>query len=76
VGTSALVSALGSLVLLLVRRCRDVLDGAAWGALAVLVVSAVDWIGRSTLSSYTTGFLILYILGVLIGGGRRREDPT
>ena len=33
-------------------------------------VSVVDWIGRSSLASYTTGFLTLYVLGVLLGAVR------
>jgi hypothetical protein len=50
--------------------------GARWTAIAVLAVSSVDWIGRTQLASYTTGFLTLYILGVVVaaasvGAGRR-----
>jgi hypothetical protein len=32
----------------------------------VVAVSLIDWIGRSSLASYTTGFLTMYVLGVLI----------
>jgi hypothetical protein len=74
VGAVALILAIGSLALTLARRCRDRPDGAAWGAFAVLTVSAIDWIGRASLGSYTTGFLTLYILGVLIGTSLQRED--
>jgi hypothetical protein len=74
VGTVALLVAIGSLALALARRCGVRLDGAAWGGLAVLMVSAVDWVGRSSLASYTTGFLGLYVLGVLIGTSLQRAD--
>jgi hypothetical protein len=47
---------------------------ARWGALAVLSVSAVDWIGRSSLASYTTGFLTLYVLGLLVAAAAARAD--
>jgi hypothetical protein len=73
VGSLALLTALGGLVVLLVRRCRDRSDGAAWAAAGVLAVSLVDWVGRSSLASYTTGFLTLYVLGVLIGATRTPE---
>ena len=76
VGTAALLVALGSLALLLVRRSRVLGDAATWAALALLAVTAVDWVGRSSLASYTTGFLTLYVLGVLIGAGLQREDPS
>lgn len=75
VGTIALFGGLAALAVVLARRC-DILghrSGAtgmparyAWAALAVLAVSLVDWIGRSSLASYTTGFLTLYVLGVLV----------
>ena len=68
VGTIGLVAGIVSFGLVLLRRCRNhVGDGAAWAAVAVLVgASAIDWVGRSSLASYTTGFLTLYILGVLV----------
>jgi hypothetical protein len=73
-GSAALALALGGLAVAVVRRCRDPRDGAAWAACAVLAVSLVDWVGRSSLASYTTGFLTLYVLGVLIGASQRKED--
>jgi O-antigen ligase len=39
-------------------------SGAAWLALAVLAVSVVDWLSRTTLGSYPTGFTTLYLLGL------------
>ena len=38
--------------------------GAAWLVLAVLAVSVVDWLSRTTLGSYPTGFTTLYLLGL------------
>lgn len=74
VGSAALLTALAALGALILRRCRDRGDGAAWAAGGVLAVSAVDWIGRSSLASYTTGFLTLYVLGVLLGASLTRQD--
>jgi hypothetical protein len=76
VGSLALITALGGLAVVVVRRCRQTGDGAAWAGGAVLAVSAVDWIGRSSLASYTTGFLTLYVLGVLLGAGLLRKDGS
>ena len=74
VGSAALLTALAGTAVFLVRRVRrDPADGAAWAALGVLAVSVVDWIGRSSLASYTTGFLTLYVLGVLIGAVASQE---
>lgn len=80
VGTIALVGgAIGMTVALARRRARHG-TGAPWAAFAVLVVSMIDWISRSSLASYTTGFLTLYVLGVLIAAsgvpsnGARRHD--
>jgi hypothetical protein len=42
-------------------------DGAAWLGLAVLAVSVVDWISRTTLGSYPTGFMTFYLLGLATG---------
>jgi hypothetical protein len=42
-------------------------SGAAWLSLAVLAVSVVDWISRTTLGSYPTGFSTLYLLGLATG---------
>jgi hypothetical protein len=39
-------------------------SGPAWLALAVLAVSVVDWLSRTTLGSYPTGFTTLYLLGL------------
>jgi hypothetical protein len=67
VGSIGLVAGIVGFGLVLVRRCRQLAnDRAAWAALAVLIVSAVDWIGRSSLASYSTGFLTMYIIGVLV----------
>ena len=74
-GTLALVGSLAGLFLTLLGRCRRRSDdNAAWAALAVLAVSAVDWIGRSSLASYTTGFLTLYVLGVLMAATQISEQ--
>lgn len=76
IGTAALLSALMALAVFVVRACRGSADGAPWAAGAVLAVSVVDWVGRSSLASYTTGFLTLYVLGVLLGAAQiRREGP-
>ncbi len=42
-------------------------SGPAWLALAVLAVSVVDWLSRTTLGSYPTGFATLYLLGLATG---------
>ena len=77
VGTVALVGSLAGLIVVLVKRCRKrVDDSPAWAALAVLAVSAIDWIGRSSLASYTTGFLTLYVLGVLLAATQIPERST
>ncbi|MFP5021576.1 hypothetical protein [Pseudonocardia phyllosphaerae] len=47
---------------------------AAWAGTTVLAASAVDWVGRSSLSSYTTGFLTLYVLGVLLAAATAEHD--
>jgi hypothetical protein len=70
------LTGLAGFAVVVVRRCRRTGDGAAWAAGAVLAVSAVDWIGRSSLASYTTGFLTLYVLGVLLGAGTLRKDGS
>ncbi|NAZ87719.1 hypothetical protein [Kineococcus indalonis] len=44
---------------------RDV--ASAWLAAAVLAVSVVDWVSRTTLGSYPTGFTTLYLLGLATG---------
>lgn len=49
------------------RRPAGEGDAAAWLALAVLAVSVVDWISRTTLGSYPTGFITLYLLGLATG---------
>ena len=75
VGSIALIGALLGFAVVLARWCRRGAGaGASWAALAVLLVSMVDWIGRSSLASYTTGFLTLYVLGVLIGTSSARAD--
>jgi hypothetical protein len=75
VGTAALLTALAGIGVFVFRRCRDRTDGAAWAAAGVLAVSLIDWIGRSSLASYTTGFLTLYVLGVLLGAVRKPAEP-
>jgi hypothetical protein len=68
VGSAALLTTLAGTAVFLVRRVRaDLSDGVAWAALGMLVTSLVDWVGRSSLASYTTGFLTLYVLGILVG---------
>jgi hypothetical protein len=76
VGSIALLTALAGTAVHLVRRVRaDPSDGVAWAAAGMLLTSLVDWVGRSSLASYTTGFLTLYMLGVLLGGVRdERHD--
>ena len=50
-------------------------DDAAWLALAVLAVSVVDWISRTTLGSYPTGFTTFYLLGLATAAALvRRPD--
>jgi hypothetical protein len=74
VGTLAMVVGLVGLVVVLARRhLHHGGGGAAWAAFAVLVVSMIDWIGRSSLASYTTGFLTMYLLGVLIAASDTRS---
>lgn len=76
VGTLALVAGLIGLALVLARYLRHGSEGAAWAAFAVLVISVIDWIGRSSLASYTTGFLTIYLLGVLIAArGTPERSP-
>jgi hypothetical protein len=67
VGILAMVGGLLALAVILARRCSRHDVAAAWAAFAVLLVSMIDWVGRSALASYTTGFLTMYTLGVLIG---------
>jgi hypothetical protein len=74
VGSIALLTALAGLAVFIVRRCMVTDDGAAWAAGAVLAASVVDWIGRASLASYTTGFLTLYVLGVLLGASQSRNE--
>lgn len=38
----------------------------AVAAIGLLVVSAADWLGRTTLFAFPTGFVTLYVLGVLL----------
>ena len=74
VGSLALIIGLAGLVGVLAGRCRrNPGDRAGWAALAVLAVSIVDWIGRSSLASYTTGFLTMYVLGVLVAASLTQE---
>lgn len=73
VGVFALMAALVGFAGVLVRRCRGHADAAAWAAMAVLAASVVDWVGRSSLASYTTGFLTLYVLGIAIGASSQRK---
>jgi hypothetical protein len=74
VGSAALLLFLAGLAGYLARTCRATRDDASWAAMAVLVVTLVDWVSRSSLASFTTGFLTLYILGVLVGATTERED--
>ena len=66
VGTLAMLGGMLALAAILARTAWRYHHPAAWAACAVLVVSMIDWIGRSSLASYTTGFLTMYVLGVLI----------
>ncbi|MBN1091248.1 hypothetical protein JKP75_00730 [Blastococcus sp. TML/M2B] len=73
-GTIALVGGFVGLAVILLRRCRSGRsDATSWAALAVLAVSMVDWIGRSSLASYATGFLTLYVLGLLLAADQERQ---
>lgn len=74
-GTVALVGGLAGLAVVLGRRTRRGGVGSDWAAIAVLTVSVVDWIGRSSLASYSTGFLTLYVLGTLVAAGTREAAP-
>lgn len=71
VGSIALISGLVGLAFVLARRTLNN-NPAAWAALAMLLASMLDWVGRSSLVSYTTGFLTLYLLGILIA----RSSPV
>ena len=73
VGTVALLTSLAALSVHVIRQCRDAGRRTDWAACGVLGVALVDWIGRSTLASYTTGFLTLYVLGLLIGAGTEQQ---
>lgn len=66
IGTIALIGGMVTLGVVLARGARRLDSSAGWAALAVLIASMIDWIGRSALASYTTGFLTMYVLGVLI----------
>jgi hypothetical protein len=69
VGTLALIGGAVGTAVVLARRCARYRDPASWAAFGVLVVSMIDWLGRSSLASYTTGFITMYVLGVLISAG-------
>ncbi|NNG35171.1 hypothetical protein [Nakamurella aerolata] len=94
VGVAALIAGFGSLLWLLLRGARPLpLRGpadriqrrgppppvrAAWAGLAVLLTTAIDWIGRASLASYTTGYLTMLVLGVLAAaavGTQPRPGP-
>jgi hypothetical protein len=40
---------------------------AAWLVLSVFAVSVLDWVSRTTLGSYPTGFTTLYVIGLGTG---------
>lgn len=48
---------------------------AAWAGLAVLLITAIDWIGRASLASYTTGYLSMLVLGVLAAAAVQADQP-
>lgn len=77
-GSIAFLAAFVGFGMVLVRRCRDGTGsvGPAWAALGVLAASMVDWIGRSSVASYTTGFLTFYILGVLVAANVAAADRS
>lgn len=72
IGTLALIGSMIGFAVVLGRRCFRTRDGATWAAFGILAVSMIDWLGRSSLASYTTGFLTFYVLGVLIAA----SSPT
>lgn len=87
VGVVALVGAGLSTATVLVRRARTPgprpgrHDGAgrppdpgaacAWAALALLLALALDWVGRASLASFSTGYLTMLVLGTLAGAALR-----
>ena len=74
VGTAALAVTLAAVGIVVIRRCAGSRDGAAWAAGGLLVTAMIDWVGRSSLSSYTTGFLTLYVLGALLGASSAQQE--
>lgn len=74
VGTLSLMVALAWVGVLAVRRCRQSADGAPWALAGLLAISVIDWVGRSSLASYTTGFITLYLFGVLLGSTVVRQE--
>lgn len=80
VGVAALAAGFGGLSLAAYRRLRaHPGNGAAWAAGGLLVVSAVDWVGRASLASFSTGYLTMFVIGVLVAamgtGPHPRPDP-
>lgn len=73
VGSLAFLAYLGSLASWIWRRLRT--SDAAWAAAAVLATSAIDWVGRSSYASYSTGFLTLYLLGLCVAAAREEGMP-
>lgn len=66
-GVAGLVAFVGFVVSLAGWLVRRLPQGAApWAALALLLTCAVDWVGRASFASYTTGFLTMYVLGVWV----------
>lgn len=79
VGTMALLAWLLGTGLLLVgaaHRAGAVNRRVSVGAFAVLLVAAVDGFGRTTLFAYPTGFLFLFVLGLLAADAPLRTRPT
>jgi hypothetical protein len=75
VGTLAMLAGITGLAVILGRRAVRTGQDAAWAGLAVLTTSMIDWIGRSSLASYTTGFVTMYVLGVLIAASTTTLAP-
>lgn len=89
VGVLALTGAGVSTATILVRRARapergraaglgavrapDPAAACAWTAVALLLAAAVDWVGRASLASFSTGYLTLLVLGALTGAAVRSE---
>lgn len=68
-GLLAMLLGFGGLALCLLRQVRgDPSNDPAWAGLAILATAAVDWVGRSSLASFTTGYITMFVTGILVAG--------